>query len=260
MKLSVQEFGSEYFETLNQSWDLYCEPIHYNQTAHRKAVIFIPKQVGKPLREVTDIGMWVSGGIDSAMTTYLLCKMIKDNNLPVTFHPFSSRRGRPWNPMYAMDVTDFIRGELDLSYQQMAEHVVYYPDESLGSDYIEIDIFTEKDTLHFKENIVQIMYSGVTANPPIDDKTISRNKERTRDDEEIKKLFWESETRSFINCFSNTNKKIMKTLYDKFNLIDNLFPITRSCEGSDYETGNYTYPCEKCWWCEERNWAFGRYG
>ena len=259
MIFSINDFGQEYFQTLNSSWDLYCEPLYFNQNEYRKAAVFIPKRVGNPLREVTDIGMWISGGIDSGVTAYLLCKMIKDNNLPVTFHPFTSRRGRPWNPMFAMGVTDFIREQLNLT-TEMSNHVIYYPDKNKGAEYLEKEIFTENDTRHFKDNIVQIMYSGVTANPPTDDKTISRNKERSRDDENIKKIFWESEGRAFINCFSNTNKKIMKKIYEEYDLMDKLFPITRSCEGSDYETGNFLYPCKKCWWCEERMWAFGRYG
>ena len=97
MKFSTQEFGSEYFETLNQSWDLYCEPIYYNQTAHRKAAIFIPKKVGKPLREVTDIGMWISGGIDSGVTAYLLCKMIKDNKVLKRNYNMLGQSNKVWS-------------------------------------------------------------------------------------------------------------------------------------------------------------------
>ena len=46
-------------------------------------------------------------------------------------------------------------------------------------------------------------------------------------------------------------------LYDENDLTHTMFPLTRSCEGSDYEAGNYTWHCGKCWWCEERMWAFG---
>ena len=59
------------------------------------------------------------------------------------------------------------------------------------------------------------------------------------------------------NCGFTKQYSDLQKLYDKYNLTYTLFPITRSCEGSDYETGNYTFHCGKCWWCEERMWAFG---
>ena len=62
----------------------------------------------------------------------------------------------------------------------------------------------------------------------------------------------------YINPFFVINKKWEAEVYKDLNLLDTLFPLTRSCEGSDYETGNYTFHCGKCWWCEERMWAFGR--
>ena len=49
-------------------------------------------------------------------------------------------------------------------------------------------------------------------------------------------------------------KKYVAELYKKYNLMDNLFPITVSCI-NDLPIG----ACKKCWWCKERYWAFGRY-
>ena len=42
-------------------------------------------------------------------------------------------------------------------------------------------------------------------------------------------------------------------------LLDSLFPLTYSCEGSIEATKHHTQHCKKCWWCQERYWAFGRY-
>ena len=52
-------------------------------------------------------------------------------------------------------------------------------------------------------------------------------------------------------------------MYKEANLLDELYPITRSCEYDP--TSNYFKNiknpgighCGKCWWCEERKWAFG---
>ena len=68
-------------------------------------------------RPVKNIGMWLSGGADSAMLAYLLCKKIKEEKLDIKFHPFSVRRGRGWNPIYAGHVIDFIEEQLDFKMQ-----------------------------------------------------------------------------------------------------------------------------------------------
>ena len=71
------------------------------------------------------IGQWVSGGADSSLLAYLLCKKIKEENLDVKYQPISVRRGRPWNPIYAAQVLEWIEKELDIDF--MLPHEVYYP-------------------------------------------------------------------------------------------------------------------------------------
>ena len=45
-------------------------------------------------------------------------------------------------------------------------------------------------------------------------------------------------------------------------IVDELFPLTRSCEseekGQQMLDGGPEEHCGKCWWCLERQWAFGR--
>ena len=61
----------------------------------------------------------------------------------------------------------------------------------------------------------------------------------------------------------NVNKKFIAEQYKKFNLLDDLLPLTRSCENrpakpviiDQFETE----PCGKCWWCLEKKWAFGHF-
>ena len=52
------------------------------------------------------------------------------------------------------------------------------------------------------------------------------------------------------------NKRFIADIYRQFDLTENLFPMTWSCEGSKELTNDYTIPCEECWWCWEREWAF----
>ena len=204
-------------------------------------------------KPVETVGMWMSGGADSSICAYMICKKIKEENLNIKFQPLSVRRGRGWNPIYAGQVIDFIENELNF---EMSEHIVYYPD--IKDEYQrEIKEFRDRDVDNFNSGLIDILYSGITCNPPESDKTISKNKERTRDESSERPLETWSGFAHYINPFFQINKKDIKKLYDKYDLTYTLFPLTRSCEGSDYETGNYTFHCGKCWWCEERMWAFG---
>ena len=51
------------------------------------------------------------------------------------------------------------------------------------------------------------------------------------------------------------DKKFIAYQYNKFNLMDTIFPLTASCTNPD-DKGN---PCKGCWWCKEKYWAFGYY-
>ena len=225
-----------------------------NLEKHRDVIMKYDKSENHYQKKVKVIGQWMSGGADSSMLAFLLCKKIKDENLDVEFQPLSVRRGRPNNPMYAGGVIDFIEEYLNV---KVRDHIVYYPDIS-DVHQREIKEFMDRDTDNFNNGIVDIMYSGITSNPPINDKTISQNKERNRDETSDRPLVSATSFRYFMDPFYKINKKHIKELYDMFNLTDSLYPITFSCEGTAEDTKTHTKHCGKCWWCEERMWAFGR--
>ena len=62
-----------------------------------------------------------------------------------------------------------------------------------------------------------------------------------------------------MNPFFCINKRGLKMIYEELGLIDKLFPVTYSCEGTAEQTKTHTQHCKRCWWCQERFWAFGRY-
>ena len=53
------------------------------------------------------------------------------------------------------------------------------------------------------------------------------------------------------------DKSYVKMMYEKYNVLDKLFPLTASCIGFPDETDNGQKPCRNCVWCKERLWAFG---
>ena len=198
---------------------------------------------------VKTIGMWMSGGADSSLLAYLLCKKIRDENLDIKFQGMSVRRGRPSNPMYAAGVLDFIEETLEVDF--INEHIVYYPPKD-DEHYMEIEVFMDKDYENFRDRTFQVLYSGITCNPPKDE--LPLNEERTRDEDAERPTCTYNGLGYYMNPFFVFNKKRLAQIYEEEGLTDTLFPITRSCEGS----AGYTVHCGKCWWCLERYWAFGR--
>ena len=212
-------------------------------------------------RPVKIIGQWMSGGADSSLLAYLLCKEIKDQKLNVKFQPMTVRRGRPNNPMYAEGVVDFIKEDLDIDF--ILPHEVYYP-PLIDSEMTEMKIFWKKDSENFREQKYDILYSGITCNPP-NDSGLPKNKERDRDEESDRPTENRNGLRHYINPFFKVNKKWEAEVYKDFGLLDTLFPLTYSCEGDAKDTKTHTWHCgntlpieRQCWWCRERMWAFGR--
>jgi hypothetical protein len=100
---------------------------------------------------------------------------------------------------------------------------------------------------------------AMTANPPDsvmkdfvgwDDYEGRRNPNEIRETRPNKRLY---------KPFVNLDKKFVAEIFLQNNLMDSLFPLTKSCCGGPELTENYTKPCQRCYHCFEKYWAFGRY-
>jgi len=240
--------------------------------------IDIPKKnQDKPIKK---IGMWCSGGADSSLLLYVtLHKIIKDN-LPIAIQPFTVRRPRPWNPPHAMNVVFKIRELLNLDDTDILDdHVIYVPpgratvkpdgenkpyaeNEKINPEYADNKIFRKYNKRNFKTNNIQLLMSGITKAPPkriqetFKDGIFDLEYERGEDVERI----IHAKNYEYYNYyeykpFFNFDKKELAQIYKEYDLLDTLFPVTRSCESTKTDgTGH----CGTCWWCEERFWAFGK--
>jgi hypothetical protein len=123
-----------------------------------------------------------------------------------------------------------------------------------AEDQTKEDLF-DKQHSAIKDGTIKNLFYAVTANPPGDVKFHSgigeqelRNPAVTKDEIAFDGYLYMP--------FVNKNKKTISKIYQELNLMDTLFPVTRSCE----EIGKIEYygHCGKCWWCEERLWGFDR--
>lgn len=185
------------------------------------------------------IGLLHSGGADSAILLYI---MMKHSIGPIHVFTCANKLKGRINPKIASDV---IGRCIDLTANQNVFHHTYYVEEQTFDSLFQ----NANKFLH----MISYMYTGVTAFPPIEvlknlgDIPDIFNK---RDPEEKRPLY----NGKYYAPFFNHNKKDIYDMYKKLDLVDNLFPLTRSCEDFVLRSGH----CGVCWWCKERHWAFGR--
>ena len=58
--------------------------------------------------------------------------------------------------------------------------------------------------------------------------------------------------------FANLDKKTVKDMYEFYNVIDTLYPVTYSCEIVPESKTDPLIHCEHCFFCLERWWGFNR--
>ena len=100
---------------------------------------------------------------------------------------------------------------------------------------------------------IEILFSGHTENPPLDE--VDGSTETNRNPGVYKDILETLGNFQAIHPFYNINKKDIVNKYKHFGVYETLWPLTWSCEGSQEITNNFTKPCNECWWCKERAWS-----
>lgn len=215
-------------------------------------------------RTVETIGIWMSGGADSSMLCYLLAKKIKEENLPIRIKPFTVQKKHGIFEFFK--VIDKIKELLDAEHIFTEDIVYTAPVEGWRREDYKA-IYAVKNRENILKGEFQILFSGITTNPP---KTVQENfkwgvledceniRAEGKEKEKVKyftETYQSVEYEFFeIKPFFDINKKQVADLYKENNLLEELFPLTRSCESAYMDTGH----CGECWWCEERKWAFDK--
>ena len=213
---------------------------------------------------VKNVAMLCSGGADSSLLLYIVTKEIIEKNLDIGILPITIRRLKPHNPFYAAQVVEKIEELLNYTYK---DHMMIYPPKMELTAYDpNCPYDSERKFFHGIKNELrnsgeyQIFYSGTSEAPPDNirktwGKDVSREilLERNPNKHDQKEI---SLSKNFMvwDVWKNKNKKQLAKIYKQEGLTDILFPLTRSCESWTQSIGH----CGTCWWCLERNWAFGR--
>lgn len=214
--------------------------------------------------KVDIIGIWASGGADSSVLCYLLAEKIKKENLQVKIKTFTVQKSH--GSFEFLKVIDRIKELLDC-HDVFLENIVYEAplDGWVHEDYQEVYHIKNKENI--KNNLFQVLYSGITTNPPkqvqetfkwgvLEDVELIRGVEVSKDTTRWFLKEEDNNTYEFFELkpFFNFDKQSVAKIYKEKGLEETLFPLTRSCEKKGTTVGH----CGECWWCEERKWGFGK--
>lgn len=217
------------------------------------------------------IAISLSGGADSALLAYLLCKEVKNQEVHIISH-VRCWKTKPWQEYDAKRVYTWLQERFpDIHFQRHVNFIapdLEYGDQGpiitdeygkrVSGDNAEIRGFAEYICHKYD---IDCYYNGVTRNPR--DENLkgmeSRDIERTEDNQHLE--FMEHMGRYAAHPFRFISKDQIIKKYKEENIVE-LFNITRSCEGTfkwldyrNYKEGEPVPACGECFWCKERDWA-----
>lgn len=226
---------------------------------------------------VNEVILTLSGGLDSASLFYLICK-----HLPhASVIPFTARDANfTIDSQCANEVTKFMQKEfVDIDIKDLVVYDINETDLDKVS-LAEIEDYKEQrqDLYHMPNRGVSktiqlnqaikdikskypnaVRCDAMTSNPPDyvmenfngwDDFETRRDPKQVKNTRPNKRLY---------KPFVNLDKKFIADIFFQNNLMQTLFPLTKSCCGGSEITENYTKPCKKCFHCFEKYWAFECY-
>lgn len=223
--------------------------------------------------KVEQITVSLSGGLDSASAFYLACKHFPD----IEYIPFSARDLNAPKDAEAAELivkwmqTEFPNVKINdiqiFDFNDRTEEFVSYEmcdlAIKLNKNFSKLNRVQVSKILQLDNIAKKILgkypkatrLDGMTANPP--KKVMKREgwnekAERRRD----QKTRRQTNKYRLHQPFVNVDKKFVADIYKQNNLMETLFPLTRSCVGTAKQTDNFTRECHQCFWCHEKKWAF----
>lgn len=216
------------------------------------------------------VSMSLSGGADSAILFYHACDVLSDKTF-IVWSGYDTRR--PDSIFYAMEVYQFVKNSypnVDILPHHTFKYTTYpgmTPTQSKKWDW-KLDpksvAHHEEEVKLWKEHRFDFTLNGMTSNPPEDaikkfkmDVDTGHGVIEPRRHNERDEWIHSDVFRSLYSPFVKKDKSYVRMMYEKYGVLDTLFPLTASCIGFPHETNNGQKPCRNCVWCKERLWAFG---
>lgn len=220
------------------------------KTSQGDVIIDIPKKH-------TKVGIKHSGGLDSTIIAYMLALYKKNERPEIDLIPITlTQSTKPFQWMYAnmsqRKITELTGVEFGKHYFRATETQHVNQEATKFMNYL-ID-----------NNIVDSWFYGITLNPPLDAFPDQSGRNVDRDDLATQTPSVDIGNRATSwRPFANIDKKGVCEVYESLNVLDELFPLTHSCENVNADTMmqlDLSRHCglSCCWWCQERLWGFGK--
>jgi len=224
-----------------------------------------------------NIAVRLSGGPDSSIIYYALCNFFKDYT-DVNIYPYTLNTAlRPHSVNKAKGVIELV-GKLTGKYP--AKHyescnLNHRIDNSVESNSQEYTIGQDNLEHEVIENhSIDSNYTGLSINCPIDELQAMVESDNFKYDKvECKKWLSERDVNrtyplystvgklgnvTYYMPFARSDKRTVFKLYNYYNLLEDLYPITWSCENHMQMYTDTPTHCGVCYFCLERLYAFGK--
>jgi len=223
----------------------------------------------------------VSGGLDSASLLFLMSTHFpqievipftcRDQNAPKDADAAEEivkwmQSEFPQNNIRDIEINDFNDRTEDFVTWKECDEVVEKHPQLKGMRRVQVSKIIQVDRISWnlmKRYPGAVRLDGMTRNPPTDDMKrlgFYDKAERRRDQENppIKeyRADYDRQWLYIYQAYANVDKKFVAGVYKDYNLMETLYPLTRSCVGTARQTDNFAWECHKCFWCHEKKWAF----
>jgi hypothetical protein len=258
------------------------------KNSQRDVNIEVPSHINK-------IIIKMSGGADSTILAYLLTLYKKEERPDIQLLPATTNGYKPknWHIKYAKKIVSKITELTGVEFGTHYTNEMLLPEAGVPENYFgvgtdkDLDVAAKASSYCSTQTTLTddirsklgsdttVQFSGITANPPRSVSTfyedyrkgdpkwpadapfiIERDPDihHIQSSDDLGRYAWQKP-------FCNLDKRVIYEYYVRYNLVDSLFSLTRSCENEQEKLidPNNEKHCEKCWWCLERHWAFGRY-
>ena len=186
--------------------------------------------------------LWLSGGADSAMLLFLLLESLERNKVHKSILP-----------LHGWDTARTVAVSYDASDRIVKLLQNKFPKIQLKEQYVLPYHKTEKSKNKYHDPLNQYLLKAKKADCIFDCSTLNPPHLILGEDRTNKEPDTYHNTKRIYKPLRHVDKKVIAELYHKYDLMNDLFPLTVSCIGDDIK------PCKRCAWCEEKYWAFGYY-
>lgn len=189
-----------------------------------------------------NIGIKMSGGVDSTIIAFLLAKFLKDESVDAKLYPIVLLEEiSPFQEIFVKRIIPILEELTDFKFEDIILYqIAANEDKETKTRFVEKELSSKLDLIVSGTNHQPKNYDIIAHGYPA----------------EIRKGTFPYMWDDYIYTPAiNIDKKEIAKIYSEHNLTDILFPLTRSCTKI---TTNFDTHCGKCWWCQERKWGFDK--